>query len=63
MSNPIVGRFSIKADSYLQNRPIRGLYCHSEFLGRKIKEVENFDWKNLILKDVVGDTEYPRPRA
>lgn len=61
MSNPIVGRFSSKADSYLQNRPIRGLYCHSEFLGKKVKEVNNFDWKTLVLKDVVGETEYPKP--
>lgn len=63
MSNPMVGRFSSKADAYLQNRPIRGLYCHSEFLGKKIKEVENFDWNHLILTDVVGDTEYPKPRS
>lgn len=61
MSNPIVGRFSSKSDSYLQNRPIRGLYCHSEFLGTKVKDVENFDWKTLVLKDVVGETEYPKP--
>ncbi|HSK70290.1 MAG TPA: methyltransferase domain-containing protein, partial [Pyrinomonadaceae bacterium] len=44
MSNPIVGRFSSLADSYLKNQPVNGLYCHSEYLGRKIKNVKDFDW-------------------
>ena len=43
MSNPIIGRFSSLADTYLKNKPIRGLYCHSEYLGRKIKEMKEFD--------------------
>ena len=61
MSNPIVGRFSSKADQYLRNRPIRGLYCHSEFLGKKIKDVPEFNWTSLVLKDLVGETVYPMP--
>lgn len=61
MSNPIVGRFSSKADSYLRNRPIKGLYCHSEFLGKKTKDVPDFSWTKLELKDVVGNTAYPKP--
>ena len=60
-SNPIVGRFSMLADEYLQNRPISGLYCHIEFLGRKVKEVSNFDWQKVDLLDVVGNTKYPTP--
>lgn len=59
MSNPIVGRFSAYADEYLQNRLVTGLYCHSEFLGQKVKEVENFSWHNLSLEDVVGQNKYP----
>lgn len=62
MSNPIVGRFSLLADEYLRNKPVRGLYCHSEYLGKKIKEVENFSWEQLNLEDVVGDTKYPEPK-
>jgi SAM-dependent methyltransferase len=63
MSNPIVGRFSSLADRYLRNRPVIGLYCHSEFLGRKVREVEDFDWARLDLREVVGETRYPPPQA
>ena len=59
MSNPMVGRFSSLADDYLKNRPISGLYCHSDFLGKKIKNVENFAWENININEVVGDTKYP----
>jgi SAM-dependent methyltransferase len=62
-SNPIVGRFSALADDYLQFMPIRGLYCHSEFLGRKTRDVDHFDWNDLRLEEVVGNTKYPQPKA
>jgi hypothetical protein len=62
MSNPMIGRFSSLADSYLKNEPVGGLYCHSEYLGRKIREVEDFDWKTVNLIDVVGETKYPEPK-
>ncbi len=63
VSNPMVGRFSIHADRYLRLKPIGGLYCHSEFLGRKIKEVEQFDWGTVELSEVVGQTTYPAPES
>jgi SAM-dependent methyltransferase len=59
MSNPIVGRFSILADEYLRYLPIKGLYCHSQFLGKKVEEVENFDWNQIDLNELVENTEYP----
>jgi SAM-dependent methyltransferase len=62
MSNPMVGRFSSLADKYLKYRPIRGLYCHSGYLGKKVKDVENFDWRKVELNDVVGGTKYPEPK-
>ena len=62
LSNPMVGRFSKFADEYLQNQPVMGLYCHSEFLGKKVKEVENFSWDKVNLEDVVKDTKYPEPQ-
>jgi SAM-dependent methyltransferase len=62
MCNPIVGRFSSLADKYLKNQPVVGLYCHSEYLGRKVREVGDFDWENLNLVDIVGDTKYPEPK-
>lgn len=61
MSNPIVGRFSSLADEYLRLQPIPGLYCHVEFLGRKVKDVKSFDWNMVDLPEVVGDTSYPAP--
>lgn len=62
MSNPIVGRFSSLADFYLRYRPIKGLYCHSEYMGKKIRDVPNFAWENVSLTDVVGDTTYPHAK-
>ena len=61
VSNPIVGRFSSMADDYLKNKPISGLYCHTEYLGRKVREVNNFDWSQIDLSDVVAGTSYPHP--
>lgn len=62
MSNPIVGRFSSLADPYLRNQPVNGLYCHCEYLGRKVKEVGDFDWGKVEIADVLGNTKYPAPR-
>jgi len=61
MSNPMVGRFSSLADDYLKNKPIGGLYCHSQYLGRKIRDVSDFDWRNLDLQQLIGETHYPEP--
>jgi hypothetical protein len=59
MSNPMVGRFSALADGYLRFRPVTGLYCHSQYLGRKVQEPLDFDWAKVDLDDVVGSTFYP----
>lgn len=61
MSNPMVGRFSRFADPYLRYKPISGLYCHSDFLGRKVRDVPAFTWQDLKLDEVVGETAYPEP--
>jgi ubiquinone/menaquinone biosynthesis C-methylase UbiE len=61
-SNPLVGRFSSLADGYLKNQPVAGMYCHIDFLGKKVKDVDNFDWNTVDLEDVVGDTKYPEPK-
>ncbi len=62
MSNPIVGRFSSLADPYLRNKPVTGLYCHSEYLGRKVRDVKDFDWKRVDIVNIVGGTTYPKPK-
>lgn len=61
VSNPIYGVFSDKACEYLRGRKVTDLYCHSEFLGQKVQEVENFDWNNVSLDKLYGRTCYPRP--
>ncbi len=62
MSNPMVGRFSSLADKYLRRRTVGGLYCHSQYLGRKVRDVVDFDWNKVDLIDVVGETKYPEPK-
>lgn len=63
MSNPMVGRFSSLADTYLKNEPVGGLYCHSEYLGKKVKDVESFDWGQIDLESVVESSKYPQPKV
>ncbi|MBS0204102.1 MAG: methyltransferase domain-containing protein [Planctomycetes bacterium] len=60
-SNPMVGRFSSLADDYLKNKKVTRLYCHSEYLGRKIRDVDSFDWAEIDLSHVVEETVYPPP--
>ena len=62
-SNPIIARFSSLADKDLRFKAVRGLYCHSEFLGRKIRDVPHFDWSNVRLEEVAVDTKYPLPES
>ena len=63
MSNPIDGRFSSLSDGYLKNKPVTGLYCHSEYLGKKVRDVSSFDWTQIDLADVVGETKFPPPKV
>lgn len=63
MSNPIVGRFSALASKELRYRPVLGLYCGSEYVGRKLRDEPDFDWNNVSLDDVVQGTLYPAPKA
>ena len=62
ISNPIVGRFSKFADSYLRYRPVSGLYCHFEYLCQKVREVNSFDWRTLSLEKAVEQSKYPEPK-
>lgn len=63
MSNPIVGRFSSLADDYLKCKIVTGLYCHAEYLGRKVSDIGNLDWTQVRLTEIVGTTMYPEPRG
>jgi SAM-dependent methyltransferase len=59
MSLPMVGRFFSSAPEIYKNKPITGLYCFSQYLGKKVKEVENFEFDKVDLADIVGETTYP----
>lgn len=61
MTNPISGKFSALADPYLRGRWVHGLYCHSQYLGVKRRDVEPFAWGDVAIDDLVGDTFYPAP--
>ena len=61
MANPISGKFSALADAYLRGRWVHGLYCHSQYLGVKRRDVAQFDWHGIATDDVVGGTFYPAP--
>lgn len=58
--NLLEGRFSEFASKYLQGQQVPGLYCHSEYLGQKQREVEEMSWDKVYLEDVVGATKYPK---
>lgn len=63
LSIPIVGRFSsLVDDESLRCAPIRGLYCGSEYFGRKARDVSSIDWRQVALEEVVAGTVYPAPQ-
>lgn len=61
VSNPIVARFSKYSVKYLRGHKITGLYCHSEFLGKKYKDVPDFNWYNVNLDAIYNGTRYVKP--
>jgi ubiquinone/menaquinone biosynthesis C-methylase UbiE len=63
MSNPIIGRFSSLAADYLKNTPVKNLYCHSEYFGKKVADVADFNWAAVDLADVTCETRYPAPKT
>ncbi|MDD3138672.1 MAG: class I SAM-dependent methyltransferase [Lachnospiraceae bacterium] len=59
VSNLLEGRFTKYSNEYLIGNRVPGLYCHSEFLGRKVQEINDFSWEQLELEDIVGESKYP----
>lgn len=62
VSNPIHGVFTNGACERLRGKPVDNLFCHSEFLGKKVQEITNFSYEDIPLNEIVGDTEYPKPK-
>ncbi len=60
-SNLIEGKFSEYASDDLAGMAIMGMYCHSEYLGQKIEEVDSLSWDTIQLSDAAKSTEYPKP--
>ena len=62
-SNPLVARFAEDAAYYLKGKFVKNMYCHSEIFLKKVREVPSgqLSWDNILLSDVVGSTEYPKP--
>lgn len=63
MSNPIVGFFSKQSDSYLRFKAVPELYCHSEILCRKTRDVGIVDWTSVSISSLTAGTVYPPPKA
>ena len=59
-SNPMMGYFDRRSDSDLRYLPVTNLYCHTEILCRKVREVDHFDWRSLSATQVAGHSTYPR---
>lgn len=62
MSNPMNGVFADKSDPYLRGKAIGELYCHSEILCRKTRDVTAFSWSTVEVDDIVDNTRYPPPK-
>ena len=60
-SNPIVGRYSnieMSMGNYA-NEPVTGLYAHVGLLAKYVEKVDGFEWKNVDMGKLVGNTRYP----
>ena len=61
MSNPIKGWFASQADPYLRHKEVVELYCHSEILCEKIRNVKEVNWRQIDLNTLTQSTYYPKP--
>ncbi|MBQ3544322.1 MAG: methyltransferase domain-containing protein [Lachnospiraceae bacterium] len=59
-SNLLESYFSEISNNELKGKIAKDMYCHSGFLGKKVREVENLSWEKIRLEDVVGDSRYPK---
>jgi SAM-dependent methyltransferase len=63
LEHPIVGRFSSYEDENYRYKPVTGLYAGSVYMGKKVRDVPDFEWSKLNLRDIIGDTKYPEPES
>jgi SAM-dependent methyltransferase len=55
MCNPVDGKFAASADEYLRGKKIEGMFCHAEYLGRKVAGIGSIEW----IANPVEKTTYP----
>ncbi len=60
VSNPIKGVFTDESAEYLRGRKVKNMFCHSEFPGQKVCDVEGFDWANCEIDDLYEEIIYPQ---
>ena len=65
VSNLLRAEISDHASQYLRGRLAGGMFVHSEYLGRKIKDVpdELLDWNNIVLEEAVQGSVYPSKKG
>jgi hypothetical protein len=61
MSNPMAAFFDRRSDPELHYISVSELYCHSEILCKKTRDVKGFEWRNLSIDQIVDGTRYPAP--
>jgi hypothetical protein len=59
MSSRLNGVFSQEAVEYLKGKPIAELYCYSEILCKKARDVIEFDWNKIEIDQIVRGTRVP----
>ena len=62
MSNQMNGVFNQEDHGSLRGTPIHELYCHSEILCLKTRDVVDFDWYKVGIDEIVDGTRYPTPK-
>lgn len=62
VSDPMVGTFTNKAHKKLAGTKVYHIYCHSQFFGKKVREVPDFSYDRLDISEVTLGTHYPEPK-
>ena len=63
LSNPIIAKHSKYSDEPLRGVIVTGLYCHSGYLGKKVRDVPDFNWADAGLENVVEGSSYPKDKT
>lgn len=60
MSNPLESKFRFDACGYLADKPVNNMWCHSEILVKKVRDVPEFSWDAIDPSRIVERLLYPR---